>query len=189
MKKYFHIIHNTCYRSCHIYPAALLLGVCGWGCKFGSAVVNSFPTIKAVIYLYDLTGTTLQRCILAITCDRSARIWEINIKNFITGEKYNISLMLYYINVDLLRSAYQTGKWSWVPGYSSLRPPTESLNVSGCVHRLLVHLACSPSYCSWRLSHPATQGNLGNYNKITPFNLIKLLFWILLLMLSLQMLS
>ncbi len=83
--------------------------------------------------------------------------------------------------VDLFMSAYQTGKWSWVPGCSFLWLPTGSLNVSGCAHRQPAHLAYSPSYCSWRLSHPATQGNLGtDQKKITTISLISLPVLILL---------
>lgn len=84
------------------------------------------------------------------------------------------------LDVYSLRRAYQTGRWSWAPDYSFLLLPTGSLNVSGHVHRLCVHLDCSASYYSWHLSHPAMQGTLGK-KKITTIRLIKLWFWILFL--------
>lgn len=159
-------LQNTCYRICHIYPAALLLRGRGWGCEFGSAVVNCFSTVEAVVYLYNLTRTTLQCCILAIACDRSPRFWgkmSIIISGGQTLHTFNA------IHWFIWEGIYQTGRWSWVPGYSSLWLPTGNLNVSGYVHRRLVHLACSPSYYSWYLSHPATQGSLGKGQKTHHF--------------------
>ena len=155
----------TCDWIRDIYPAALLLGGCRCSCEFRSAVVNCFSTIEAIINLYNLARTTLQCCILAIACDRSPWIWggdENQESN--KGSKHNMSLML---DVYLFRRAHQTGRWSWAPDYSFLLLPTGSLNVSGHVHRLCVHLDCSPSYYSWRLSHPAMQGNLGKDKRIT----------------------